>query len=122
MIGRAYSHDAIGWFRKYLGVTQESIDTFNRGFGKAEWAIIPIFAGSNIVAALSGVHKTPPVKLATLLAVGIAGRLALMWYLARTFEDQLVSFLEWLARYQWWAVGISIALVVLVNIRNLRGG
>ena len=121
MIGRAYSHDAIGWFRKYLGINQETIDTFNRGFGKAEWAIIPIFAGSNIVAALSGVHKTPPVKLAALLAVGIAGRLVLMWYLARTFEDQLVSFLEFLARYQWWAVGISIALVLLVNIRNFRG-
>ncbi len=121
VIGRAYSHEAIGWFRKYLGVTQDSIDTFNRGFGRAEWAIIPIFAGSNIVAALSGVHKTPPVKLGVLLAVGIAGRLALIWYLARTFEDQLVDFLEWLARYQWWAVGISIALVVLVNLRNLRG-
>ena len=87
----------------------------------SSYAIIPIFAGSNIVAALSGVHKTPPVKLATLLAIGIAGRLALIWYLARTFEDQLVSFLERLARYQWWAVGVSIALVLLVNVRNLRG-
>ena len=34
-----------------------------------------------------------------------------MWWLARTFEAQLVDFLEWLQRYQWWAVGISIALV-----------
>jgi hypothetical protein len=45
-----------------------------------------------------------------------------MWWLARTFEDQLVSFLEWLQRYQWWAVGISIAIVVLFNVRNLRRG
>lgn len=120
MIGRSYSHEAIGWFKKYLGVTQDAIDTFNRGFAKAEWVIIPFFAGSNIVAALSGVHRTPVVKLVALLAVGIAGRLALIWYLARTFEDQLVDFLEWLARYQWWAVGISIGLVLLVNIRNFR--
>jgi len=121
MIGRAYHDDAIGWFRKYLGVRQDAIDSFNRGFSKAEWFLIPFFAGSNIVAALSGVHRTPPVRLAVLLAVGIAGRLALMWWLARTFEVQLVEFLEWLQRYQWWAVGISIALVVLVNLRNLRG-
>lgn len=117
MIGRAYHDDAIGWFRKYLGVRQDAIDSFNRGFSKAEWVLIPFFAGSNIVAALSGVHRTPPVKLVTLLTVGIAGRLALMWWLARTFESQLVDFLEWLQRYQWWAVGISVALVVLVNLQ-----
>ncbi len=121
MIGRAYHDDAIGWFRKYLGVTPEAIDTFNRGFARAEWFLIPFFAGSNIVAALSGVHRTPPVRLVVLLSIGIAGRLALMWWLARTFETQLVEFLEWLQRYQWWAVGISIALVVLINLRNFRG-
>ena len=121
MIGRAYHDDAIGWFRKYLGVTHETIGTFNRGFARAEWVLIPFFAGSNIVAALSGVHRTPPVRLAVLLSIGIAGRLALMWWLARRFEAQLVDFLEWLQRYQWWAVGISIGLVLLINLRNLRG-
>ena len=121
MIGRAYHDDAIGWFRKYLGVTHETIGTFNRGFARAEWVLIPFFAGSNIVAALSGVHRTPPVRLAVLLSIGIAGRLALMWWLARTFEAQLVEFLEWLQRYQWWAVGISIAIVLLINLRNFRG-
>ena len=121
MIGRAYHDDAIGWFRKYLGVTPETIGTFNRGFARAEWFLIPFFAGSNIVAALSGVHRTPPARLAVLLSIGIAGRLALMWWLARTFEAQLVDFLEWLQRYQWWAVGISIGIVVLVNLRNFRG-
>ncbi len=120
MIGRGYRDVAVGWFRKYLGVTQESIDVFNRGFEKAQWAIVPFFVGSNIVAALSGVHRTPPAKLIALLTIGIAGRLAAMWWLARTFETQLVDFLEWIARYQWWAVGISIAVVVLVNFRNLR--
>lgn len=122
LIGRAYRDDAIGWFTKYLGVTPESIATFNRGFAKAEWIVIPFFAGSNIVAVLSGIHRTPPVRLAALLAAGIAARLALMWWLARTFETQLVDFLEWLQRYQWWAVGISVAIVLAVNMRNLRGG
>lgn len=121
MIGRAYQDDAIGWFRKYLGVRHETVDSFNRGFARAELVLIPFFAGSNIVAALSGVHRTPPVRLVALLSVGIAGRLALMWWLARTFEAQLVDFLGWLQRYQWWAVGISIAIVLLVNVRNFRG-
>ena len=118
MIGRAYHDDAIGWFRKYLGLTPEAEATFNRGFDRAEWLLIPIFAGSNIVAALSGVHRTPLHRLTVLLAIGIAGRLVLMWWLARTFEAQLVDFLGFLQRYQWWVVGISIGLVVIVNLRN----
>jgi hypothetical protein len=122
MIGRAYGATALGWFTKYLGISSDAIDGFNRGFVKAEWALIPIFAGSNIVAAMSGVRRTPPVRLALLLAIGIAGRLTLMWWLARTFETQLVAFLEWLQQYQWWAVGISVGLVVLFNMRNLRRG
>ena len=121
MIGRAYHDDAIGWFRKYLGVKPDSIDGFNRGFARAEWFLIPFFAGSNIVAALSGVHRTPPVRLAALLAVGIAGRLVVIWWLARTFDTQLVEILEFLQRYQWWAVGISVGILVLVNLRNFRG-
>lgn len=122
MVGRAYAGEVTVWFKKYLGFTDESIGAFDRGFEKAEWALIPFFAGSNLVAALSGIRRTPPVRLAILLAVGIAGRLVLVWWLARTFEDQLVDFLEWVAKYQWWVVGASVALVVLVNLKNLRRG
>jgi hypothetical protein len=122
LIGRAYGATALGWFTKYLGISADTIDGFNRGFVKAEWALIPFFAGSNIVAAMSGVRRTPPVRLAVLLAIGIAGRLTLMWWLARTFETQLVAFLEWVQGYQWWIVGISIGFVVLFNMRNLRRG
>ena len=57
-----------------------------------------------------------------LLAVGIAGRLALMWYLAQTFEDELLDVLGFLQRYQWWALGISLAVVLAVNFRNFRRG
>jgi hypothetical protein len=122
LIGRAYRGQALNWFTRYLGVAPESLEAFQRGFERAQLVLIPFFAGSNIVAVITGVHRTPPAKLAALLAVGIAGRLALMWWLARTFEDQLVDFLGWLQRYQWWAVGISVVIVVLVNMRNLRRG
>ena len=97
MIGRAYHDDAHRLVHEVPRCHHRSRSTaFNRGFAKAEWAIIPFFVGSNIVAALSGVHRTPPAKLAGLLAIGIAGRLLLIWWMARTFEDQLVTILEWL--------------------------
>ena len=122
LIGRAYRHDALTWFTKYLGVTRESVDGFNRGFAKAEWAIIPFFVGSNIVAALTGIHRTPLPRLVGLLAIGIAARLALMWWLSSLFQEELESFVSWLQKYTWWAIGISIGAVVLVNLRNMRRG
>jgi len=122
LIGRAYSATALKWFVKYLGVTPEALQQFNRGFAKAEWVIIPIFAGSNLVAALSGVHRTPWPRLLVLLSVGIIGRLVLIWWLAQIFEEELERFVGWLQRYSWWMVGISVVIVLLVNIRNFRQG
>ncbi len=122
LIGRAYSDDALRWFIKYLGVTPEALEQMDRGFGKAEWVVIPFFAGSNLVAAISGIHRTPWLRLVGLLAFGIYVRLALIWWLAQVFDAQLTEFLGWLQRYSWWAVGISFALVLLINIRNFRRG
>lgn len=120
LIGRAYAGEAVGWFKKYLGFNDEAEQAFNRGLAKGEWILIPFFAGSNIVAVLTGVRRTPWPKLLTLLAVGIAGRLALMWWLARYFESSLQTFLEFTTRYQWWVLAGSIVIVLLVNAKNLR--
>ena len=122
LVGRAYREQALSWFTRYLGVTPEALGTYNRGFTKAEIGIVPFFAGSNIVAVLTGVHRTPPARLAVLLAVGIGARLALMWWLARAFESQLLDILSFIQRYQWWAIGLSILAVVLINVRNFRRG
>ena len=45
-----------------------------------------------------------------------------MWWLAQAFEEQLLDILEFLQRYQWWAIGLSVLAVVLVNVRNFRRG
>lgn len=120
LIGRAYRQDTYRWFNRYLGVNRQSITTFENGFQKAQWIIIPWFAGSNIVAVISGVHGTRPRRLAGLLAVGIAARLALYWWLAHAFEGTLRDILDAVDRYQWWVIGASVAVVLLVNVRNFR--
>lgn len=122
LIGRAYSTTALTWFIKYLGVTPEALEQFDRAFARAEWVIVPFFAGSNLIAALSGIHRTAPRRLAMLLTVGIVGRLVLIWWLAQIFEEELEDFVGWLQRYSWWMVGISVALVFAVNLRNFRRG
>lgn len=122
LIGRAYHATALNWFTRYLGVQPEALDGFRRGYERAEWIVVPFFVGSNLVAALSGVQHTRPTRLAGLLAIGIAARLALIQWLANVFNTELTDFLNWIQRYSWWAVGISFAIVLLVNTRNFRGG
>ena len=122
LAGRAYREDLLRIFTRYLGLTPEAIESFDRGLDKAEIVIIPFFVGSNILAVLTGIRRTHPLKLGILLAIGIAGRLALFWWLAKTFEEPLVDFLTVVQRYQWWVVAVSVIAVVLVNVRNYRRG
>ena len=120
-LGRAYGDRALRWFWRYLGMPQEQVGKFEGSFAKAELVVVPFFVGSNIVWVLSGAARTSWKRLAPLLAIGLAGRLALMWWLARVFDDEVRATLKWVDRYQFWFIGGSILIVVLVNIRNLRG-
>ena len=122
LAGRAYRDDLLRLFTRYLGVTPEALDAYHQMLDKAEIFVIPFFVGSNIVAVLTGIRRTTPLRLGVLLAIGIAARLALIWWLAKAFEKPLVDFLGWVQRYQWWFVIVSVILVIAVNARNyLRG-
>jgi cytochrome c biogenesis protein CcdA len=57
-----------------------------------------------------------------MFAVGAAGRLVLLWWLAHTFQSELQSFIDWTSRYQLWIVLGSVVLVVAANVKNFRGG
>lgn len=122
MVGRCYGDRALRWFWRYLGMPTEQVGKFEKAFAKAEIAIVPFFVGSNIVWVLSGAAATTWKRLVPLFAVGMAARLALMWWLAKVFEDEVISFLKWVDRYQLWFILGSIAIVVVVNVRNFRRG
>ncbi len=122
LIGRAYRGKVLRLFTRYLGLTPEAIDTYYRGLERAEMVVVPFFVGSNIIAALTGIRGTRPARLGALLAVGIGGRLALMWWLAKMFEEPITDFLRWVDRYDKWVILVSVALVILVNVRNFRSG
>jgi len=122
MIGRVYGDRALRWFWRFLGMPQEQVARFESGVARAEWAFVPFFVGSNIVWALTGAAATTWRRLVPMFLVGLAARLALLWWLAKTFEDQLRSVIDWLNQYQLWIVLGSLALVLLGNLRNFRRG
>ena len=120
LAGRAYRDDLLRLFTRYLGFTPEALDAYHQALDRAEIVVIPFFVGSNIVAVLTGIRRTAPLRLGVLLAIGIAVRLALIWWLAKVFEEPLVDVLGWVQRYQWWFVIVSVILVIARQRPQLR--
>ena len=120
LAGRAYGDQILALFVKYLGVDEPTVARLRAGFTKADWALIPFFVGSNIVAAISGIQRTATTKLAALIAIGLIARLALIQWLANIFNEQLTDAINVLQKYSWWFVGGSIILVLFANARNAR--
>ena len=121
-LGRAYGDHALRWFTRFLGMTTEAVDRFEQQYRTAEWVLIPIFVGSNIVFVLSGTVRTRWRRIVPLLLVGIAGRLALLWWLAKQFESEVKSAINFLQRFQLPIIIGSLVLVVLTNVANIRRG
>jgi membrane protein DedA with SNARE-associated domain len=121
-LGRAYGDQALRWFTRFLGMSPEAVDRFEQQYRIAEWVLIPIFVGSNIVFVLSGTVKTRWRRILPLLLAGIAGRLALLWWLTKQFESEVKSVTNFLQRYQYPIIIVSIVLVVVSNVVNFRRG
>ena len=122
MIGRVYGDRALRWFWRFLGMPQEQVAKFEQQIAKAEWFVVPFFVGSNIVWALTGAAGTAWRRLVPMFAIGVSIRLALLWWLSKAFEEELRSVIDWTNRYQLWIIIASVAIVVLVNVRNFRNG
>lgn len=121
-LGRAYGDHALRWFSRFLGMSTEAVDRFEQQYRTAEWVLIPIFVGSNIVFVLSGTVKTRWRRILPLLLAGIAARLVLLWWLAKQFESEVKSVINFLQRFQLPIIIGSIVLVVITNVVNIRRG
>ena len=121
-LGRAYGDQALRWFTRFLGMTPEAVNRFEQQYRTAEVVLIPIFVGSNIVFVLSGMVNTRWRRIVPLLLIGIAGRLALLWWVAKQFESEVKSVIDFLQRYQIPIIIGSVVLVIVTNLANIRRG
>jgi membrane protein DedA with SNARE-associated domain len=71
---------------------------------------------------LSGTVKTRWRRILPLLLAGIAGRLALLWWLTKQFESEVKSVTDFLQRYQYPIIIVSIVVVIVSNLLNFRKG
>ena len=119
-LGRWYGDRALGWTEKQVGELPAIYRWFAKAMDRAGWLVIIFFCGSNLVWMMAGHRRIAPIKYASLLATGIAIRLAVMWAGGKAFEDEIRSFLQWMEDYQWYVVGGLFALSFLQSARKNR--
>ena len=122
LVGRAYRDQALSVVHRYLGMSRSSIDTFNNGFAKAEIALVPFFAGSNIVGVLTGIHRTPRRAWPCCSGSGSPVASSSCGCSPRRSRSSSSTSSASSSATSGGRSGISLVAVVAVNARNFRRG
>jgi membrane protein DedA with SNARE-associated domain len=119
-VGRWYGQRAITWFEGQVGELPPIYRWFQAGMDRAGWLLVVLMPGSNLVCLMAGHRRMDPRRFVPLLALGIVGKLFVLWQGGKAFERQIRSFLDWIDGYQWWIVGALFALSFLQSFRRAR--
>ena len=119
LLGWQYGDAAIRWAEKKMGDDVGIIKTVERWFGKAAPLVI-LIAPSFYWCVLAGAARMKPRVFISLNVIGTIGRLILFRIAGDAFRDELEDVLEWVQRYQWWLIGVSLLVVALQTV--VRGG
>ena len=123
LLGWRYGDAALRWMERKLGEDRETgmVAMGERLFAKASYVVL-VVAPNWWVCMLAGATGMRPRVFVPLNVAGTIGRLALIWWAGDVFEDQLDSILDFISRYRWWLLGISIVLVGIQVVRGRRRG
>lgn len=117
LIGWQYGDQAIAWVEKKMGDETGLVRKIERWFGKIAPLVILVAPSWNW-CVLAGAARMKPQLFVALNLTGTIGRLALFWVAGDAFKDQLEDVLELIQRYQWWLVGLSVAVIALQMFRK----
>lgn len=121
LLGRQYGDAALRWTDDNAGTMGPVIRTVERWFGKAA-PLVVLIAPSGNMCLLAGASGMRVRLFWTMNVLGTIGRLSLFWIAGDAFRDELESVLEWIQRYQWRLVALSVAIVVAQTVLGRRRG
>jgi membrane protein DedA with SNARE-associated domain len=109
LLGLWYGDRALAWIKRRSVGSARAIERGERWFAKARYPIVFI-APNGIVCLLAGAIEMPVLPFALLNIAGTIARLAVIKVLAHVFNGPLASVNRFVDRYQWWLVGLSLAV------------
>lgn len=117
VLGVQYGDAALRWAERKTGDDVGVIRTAERFFARFGPVII-LIAPSGYLCLLAGATGMRPRLFAALNVIGTLGRLLLFLLLGEAFRQELTTVLDFIQRYQWWLVGLSLVVVVLQSRRK----
>lgn len=109
LLGYWYGDNALRWIEKKLGDDGGLVKGFERIFSKAAYPIV-LLAPNGYICAMAGMTGMRPAVFMSLNVVGTAVRLVVIRQTAEALSSPLEGLLELIQRYQWWIVGVSMAI------------
>lgn len=121
-LGRWWGDRFLTWTERQLGTLPTIYRWFRTAIDRAGWLLVLLMPGSNLVCMMAGYRRMRVAWFSGLLAVGIVGKLIVLWVGGKIFEDQIRSFLDAIGKYQWWIVIALFAISFLQSGMQARKG
>lgn len=120
-LGWFYGEAALKWMERRTPTTGRYMRAVEGWFGKWGAPLVVLFP-NNYVCLVAGASKMRPIKFAILNIVGTAGRLLMLQIIGDIFAGPIDSILSFVATWRIPLLVISIALVAVFWIGELRRG
>jgi len=120
LLGYLYGEPARHFLRRQGGF-DTLLAWLDRWFGKLGPAIVFI-APNTTVCLLAGATRMRASLFMALNVTGTIARLLVIWWLGELFHTQVEWFLDLIARYQWPATAVMVALVAIQVMVSRRRG
>jgi membrane protein DedA with SNARE-associated domain len=119
LLGLWYGDRALAWMKRRSLSSARLIERVERWFARFRYPIV-FLAPNGIVCLLAGATEMPVLPFALLNVAGTITRLVVIKLLAHVFTGPLAATNRFIDRYQWWLVGLSIAVAVWQFQRRRR--
>ncbi len=123
ILGKLYRLPALRWGRGIYPGADKLFDLFeqedHKGVQRMLDALVLIMP-NNPVCLLAGVAGMSVWRFVVLNIVGTLGRLVIFRQLSFTFQDEIGDLLDFVARYQKWALAATVAIVVVSLVAQAR--
>ena len=117
LLGRWYGEPAMQWLEAKAGKgATRQLRWIERKFARYGYPLVAIMP-NNAICLFAGSSGMRPRTFWTLNVLGTIGRLVFFWYLGKALHDPLSTFLDWVQRYQWPLLAVSVGIVMVQTFR-----
>ncbi|MGD9796639.1 MAG: DedA family protein [Acidimicrobiia bacterium] len=121
VLGRQYGEAALRWADDNAGTMGPVIRRVEKWFGRAA-PLVVLLAPSGNMCLLAGASGMKVRLFWAMNVLGTIGRLTVFWIAGDAFRDELEGVLDWIQRYQWRLVGVTVAIAVAQTVLGRRRG